>query len=122
MNNNHRAFFATPEGRPFELVLRRPVHQYGYALLSTIGQPAIGAVAWELDPMLARIPKGRVGFVKQACGSLVGDIMQTNGASRATTRSGRARSARVKASRVLSMGAVWVMPTAAIARLAAPLR
>ncbi len=118
MNPGHQAFFAAGEGRRFANVLGKPYHIYGYALMCLIGQPAIGAAAWELDPLLEAIPKKRRGFVKQACGAYVGSLMQQIGAERDLSRTGRPRSARVKASRFLTMGAVWTIQPTALKKLA----
>ncbi|MYZ47803.1 hypothetical protein [Propylenella binzhouense] len=122
MNSNHRAFFESDEGQPFAEVLGQPYHRYGYALMSVIGQPAIAAAAWELDPLLQALPQSRRGFVKQACGGFIGDLVQQFGGRRAVTRSGRPRSARVPASREISNGAVWELTPQALRTLAQPLR
>ncbi len=122
MNRNHEAYFKTPQGRGLEAVIRQPYHRYGYVLMSLIGQPAINAATWELDAQIAALPAAKRDHAKQACGALVGEIMMGLGATRAVTRSGRARSARIRASRAFTTGAVWIVPEEALAATAAPLR
>lgn len=117
MNAGHAAFFTSAEGKRFATVLSRPYHRYGYALMCLVGQPAIGAAAWELDPLIQAVAKKRRGFVKQACGAYVGDVLLSAGAERDTSVSGRPRSARVKASKQLTMGSVWRINPAALKKL-----
>ena len=122
MNKNHRAFFGTPQGRVFEAIIRQPYHRYGYVLMSLTGQPAINAATWELDARIAALPASRRGHAKQACGALVGEIMIGLGATRAVTWTGRSRSARIRASKTFTMGAVWIVDQRLLASAAAPLR
>jgi len=121
MNKNHEAFFKTAVGQRIEVVLRQPYHRYGYLLLSFAGQPAIGAATWELDARIMVLPAAKRGHAKQACGALVGEIMVELGARRAVTRSGKARSARVRASQAFTMGAVWVVEASALEAASTPL-
>lgn len=123
MNGNHRAFFRTPLGRQLEAILREPYQRYGYVLMSLVEQPAINAVTWQLDPLIGRLAPKQRGHAKQSCGAMVGEIMIDEvGARRAVTRSGRARSKRVRGSRLFRMGALWVVPANAHDDAVRPLR
>lgn len=123
MNQNHAAFFKKPVGRKLEAVIRQAHERYGFVLMSLTKQPAINAVTWELDPIIAGLPPSQRGHAKQACGALVGDIMINEvKAERATTRSGRARSKRIVGSRLFTMGAVWTVPSGALEAATRPLR
>jgi hypothetical protein len=121
MNKNHEAFFRTPMGRRLETIIRQPYHRYGYLLTSAMGQPAINGATWELDGPILAMPQAKRGHAKQACGALVGDIVIELGAKRALTKSGKARSARIKGSRAFTTGAVWVVEANALKAAAAPL-
>lgn len=121
LNKNHEAFFKSPEGRRLEAIIRQPYHRYGYLLMSLTGQPAINAATWELDARILSLPSAKRAHAKQACGALVGGIMESLGAERGVTRTGRPRSARIRASRAFTMGAVWIVDANALKLAAGPL-
>jgi hypothetical protein len=121
VNRNHEAFFRTPEGQRLEAIIRQPYHRYGYLLMSLTQQPAINAATWELDVRILAMPSAKRGHAKQACGALVGEIMLKLDAKRAVTKTGRPRSARIRASRAFTMGAVWVVDANALKAAASPL-
>ena len=118
MNRGYVKFFGTDIGVKLAEVLQRPLHLYGYILLSRRGVPAIEAAAWELDPLLITIPPITRDYAKQACGALVGELVIAVGGVRQMTASNQPRRARVSGSSVLNMAAVWDVSNVDLARIA----
>jgi len=118
MNRGYLKFFASGVGVKIAGVLRRPVHRYGYILLSRRGLPAIEAAAWELDGLLATITPLERDYAKQACGALVGELVKKDGGVREITGSNQPRRARVRGSSIFNMAAVWDVSNVDIAKLA----
>ena len=117
MNAGYIKLFETGIGVELAKSLRRPAHRLAYLILSRRGIPAIEATCWELDPLLLAIPKISRNYAIQACGALVGELIIEDGATRAKTRSGLPRSARVKGSHIINRAAVWNVDNVDIARL-----
>lgn len=118
MNGGYEKFFLNGTGLKLARVLRRPLHLYGYILLSRRGVPAIEAAAWELDGLLLTIVPIERNYAKQACGALVGKLIVEVGGVRLLTRSNQPRRARVNGSNIFNMAAVWDVANVDIQALA----
>ena len=79
MNTSFETYRETPYGRELEAIVRQPEHVYGYELLSRLGIPAVVAISWEVEPIIADLPDEERDRAKQFCGALVGEVMRERG-------------------------------------------
>lgn len=110
MNANHSSFFERPDGAKIEAVVRRPELISQYVLLSRLGIPAIQAVVWDIEPVIANYDEKTRNFAIQSTGALIGEILSFRGFQIARDENGEKRRGRVRKARFVKTGTVWEEP------------
>jgi hypothetical protein len=110
MNRAHAAFFDRPEAKSIEQILRQPERIAQYELLSQIEKPAVQAVVWDIEPILAGFDTATRNHAIQSVGALIGEILTARGFRIARGRRGEKKRGRVRKARFVKSGTIWERP------------
>lgn len=110
MNANHAAFFERPEAAPLKEILTHPEKLPQYELLSRLEIPAVQAVVWEIEPILAKLDPSVRNHAIQSSGALIGDLLTARGFRIARDTRGEKRRGRVRKAQFVKSGTIWELP------------